>query len=201
MGLGEIHPSVLLSLFLLTCFNMDHTDQPYDPDDDVSRFLSSPDYHEELLLSLQPLSHEEVLYQPILPLLPQDEVLQQLPLVLPQEALQQAPPLLMQEEVLRQMPPAQDVLQQNQGLEGTNTAPSPVLDHMETETGATHHPISVKGFIIAAMEGIPIEGSSSSNPHNDAQYEPIFHHYEPGQRDCSDCIPLRQVLHSSRESS
>jgi hypothetical protein len=211
--MGEIQRSVLLFLFILTCFNMDHTDEQYDPDGDVSRFFGSPDHHEELLLSPQPFSHEEV-YHPILPLLPQQfnpEVLQQLPLVVPQEALQQAAPLLMQEqtplllpeEVCQQMPPLvpQEVLQQNQGLEGTNTVPAPAVDHMDTETEVSHQPISIEGVIIAAMEGIPVEGSSSSNPRNDALFEPIFHHYEPGQRDCSDCIPLRQVLHSSREFS
>ncbi|XP_078178573.1 uncharacterized protein LOC144572771 [Carex rostrata] len=101
--------------------------------------------------------------------------------LLPQETLQQVPLLL----------PDQEALQQTQGFDGTNIVPATA--DMETESTE----LSIEGVIITAMENIQIEDSSSTNPSNEAPYEPVFHRYLPGQRDCSGCITLRLVSHSS----
>ncbi|KAJ1691333.1 hypothetical protein LUZ63_015488 [Rhynchospora breviuscula] len=197
---------------------MDPSDEQYDPDGDVSRFLSSPDPHEgSPMISLPPSLPPDAL-QPTLPLRPQEvlqsapsplfsqEALQQTAPLLPQEALQQVPPLLPHEVLHLALPvlpqdgfqqappllPHQEVLQRNQVFDGTNAVPATA--NMETQVA---EPLSVEGVIIAAMEGIQIEGSSSTNPVNDALYEPVFLHHAPEERDCTGCVPLREVTHSS----
>lgn len=80
-----------------------------------------------------------------------------------------------------------------QGFDGTNVVPATA--DMETESTE----LSIEGVIITAMENIQIEDSSSTNPSNEAPYEPVFNRYLPGQRDCSGCITLRLVSHSSCE--
>ncbi|KAJ4760194.1 Plant regulator RWP-RK family protein [Rhynchospora pubera] len=144
---------------------MDYPEENYDPDCDISRFLTFPDPPlEELMLS--PSAEQLPLAAPLLlPELPQSvphvntPVLSALPLV----------------------------------LSGMNTV-DPPIPNMKSE------PLSVEGVIISALEQVHIEGSwSSTTAKNDdeAPYEPIFEQYLPGQRDCTCCVTLREVSHSS----
>lgn len=78
---------------------------------------------------------------------------------------------------------------------GMNVAPAPVMS-------VNPVPLSVEGVIISAMEGVHIEGSSSTTakPVDEVLYEPIFEQCLPGQKNCTCCIILREVTHRSHAS-
>jgi hypothetical protein len=139
----------------------------YDPDCDVSRFLTFPD---------PPL--EGLMLSPCTEQLP-------MPAPTPAPALSDQP--MFDANATLSFPSVQS---------GMNILPAPV-------TSVKRMPLTVEGVIISAMEGIHIEGSSSSTtsmPIDEDSYTPIFEQYLPGQKNCTCCIILRELTHRSRAS-